>query len=344
MKVVLSGPGLIGLDHLKNINKNSRLDLVGIVAPNNNKHNLLAKQQNTIRFDSVQEACDVSKPDGVILCSPTHLHKQQAKEALSHTPYVFIEKPIFSDTVDLKDFACFDVSKVCIGHHRNSGSQLNQIGEITNAASIGEIVSISGHAVFKKPPDYFEKVPWRLKSDGGGVLSINLIHEIGIMRKIAGEIVEVSAFTRQVRLGSQVEDSAVINFLFQSNALGSFVISDAAVGDMSWEHNSGENPNFPHTEKSCYFVFGTDGMIEFPNPRKIYYESEKSWLLPTVSEEIIPEINDPLYCTIDNFVDVFENKAHPNVTFVDGVRNLRVIEAIRKSSQRGRKVTVIYDD
>ena len=113
---------------------------------------------------------------------------------------------------------------------------------------------------------------------------------------------------------------------------------------MSWEHNSGENPNFPHTKKSCYFVFGTDGMIEFPNPRKIYYEGQKSWLLPTVSEKVTTEIDDPLYHTIDNFVDVFKNKANPNVTFADGVKNLKVLEAIRKSVQLGHKVAIEYDD
>ena len=340
MRVILSGPGLVGLDHLKNIANHQDIELVGLVAPDQKKHDACAYKYQVPRFTSVEKACKSLAPDGVIISSPTKCHFEQFHEALLYTPYIMLEKPIFSENTEISSIQHFDLTKICVGHHRHSGSQLQAIRRFVNSGELGELVAISGHAVFKKPEDYFKAGPWRLKKGGGGVLDINMIHEIGVLRALGGEICEVSAFIQNKRPASEVEDTAVINFKFRSNLVGSFVVSDRAVGNMSWEHNSNENSFFPNTKRSSYFVYGTEGMLEFPNTKIIKYEGKPSWIQPTTETIVEVPIDTPLKKIMDNFYDVYRGLEPPNVSFIDGLNNLRVIEAVKQSAKTGCAIKV----
>src|SRR5207248_4833431 len=84
--------------------------------------------------------------------------------------------------------------KLLVGHHRIHSPILQKAVQIVRSGVLGSMVAVIGSAVFYKPRDYYEGAnAWR-REPGGGPILLNLIHEIGNLRAIVGEIVAVQAF------------------------------------------------------------------------------------------------------------------------------------------------------
>ena len=136
--------------------------------------------------------------------------------------------------------------------------------------------------------------------------------------------------------GFPVEDTVVINMAFQSGALGTFVLSDTAASPRSWEQTSRENPVYPtYPDEDCYNITGTHGSLAFPTMRLKSHPAPEapSWHVP-FAEEVIPVVRaDPLKRQLNNFLDVILGLAEPVVTAFDGMQNVKVAEAIRRSAE-----------
>ncbi len=175
--------------------------------------------------------------------------------------------------------------------------------------------------------------PWRAQPDGGPIL-INLIHEIGNLRALCGEIAAVQAMASQSIRGLPVEDTAAISLRFANGALGTFMLSDTAGSARSWEQTSQENADYPtYPDEDCYVVAGTEGSLAIPTMRLRTYpdKAERSWYRPFRDETIKLERTDPLQRQLENFCAVIRGEAKPVVTARDGLQNLRVIEAIKQA-------------
>ena len=170
-----------------------------------------------------------------------------------------------------------------------------------------------------------------------------MIHEIGNLRALCGEIVAVQAFSSNATRNFPVEDTVAISLRFASGALGTFMLSDTAASDRSWEHASGEDPRYDpaHTDvDDCYLVSGTMGSLAIPTMRLQRYPSEaaRSWHKPLPTSVIALEAVDPLGRQIAQFVEVIHGRAKPLIGARDGLQNLRVVEAIVEAAKTGRVV------
>jgi predicted dehydrogenase len=205
--------------------------------------------------------------------------------------------------------------------------------DIVRSGRLGRLVAIVGTALFCKPDSYFDSAPWR-RQPGGGPILINMIHEIGNLRALGGEIVEVQAFGSNAVRGFPVEDTAAVNLRFANGALGTFMLSDTAASARSWEQTSQEDKIYPaYPDEDCYVVAGTHGSMEIPTMRLRTYAdtAERSWHRPFESETLVIDRSDPLLEQLENFCAVIRGEAEPVVTARDGLQNLRVIAAIQRA-------------
>jgi predicted dehydrogenase len=235
-----------------------------------------------------------------------------------------------------------------VGHHRRHSAVLQAASKALRDGVCGRLVSLMGSAQFYKPRSYFESGLWR-KNKGGGPILINLIHEMDNLRFLCGEVVAVQAMASNAVRGFEVEDTAVITLRFVGGALGSFTLSDTAVSPRSWEHTSGENPDYPHQpEQDCYFITGTHGAMAVPTLQTWRYPSDgidaaddaRSWFKPFERAQLALNAVDPMATQLDHFCDVLERKATPLVTVEDALQSLRVVEAVRQSVELGAEVTL----
>jgi predicted dehydrogenase len=117
--------------------------------------------------------------------------------------------------------------------------------------------------------------------------------------------------------------------------LGNFMLSDTAACARSWEQTSRENPAYPtYHDEDCYVVAGTRGYLSIPTFRLKYHPEgiEPSWLEPFVEETLDVRRQDPLACQLEHFVQVIRGETTPLVSASDGLRNLKITEAIARSA------------
>jgi len=344
IRLVVVGPGLIGSKHIELILAHRECALVGIVAPDHAPHHDLAKKLAVPLRHELTEMISAAKVDGVIIASPNVFHAEQAEVCINAGLPVFVEKPITHALASGQHLVALAAERgvpVLVGHHRAHSPILSAARKVIQEGRLGRIVGVMGSALFYKPDEYFTAGPWR-KEIGGGPILINLIHEVGNFRSLCGEITGVQAIASSATRGFAVEDSVAISFQFESGALGTFLLSDAAASAKSWEQTSKENKSYPsYADEDCYLVSGTMGSLAIPTMRLKYYADpqSQSWWKPFNEERIAVEQADPLACQLDHFVRVIRNEVEPLVSARDGLRNLQITEAIAESA---RTQAIVY--
>ena len=345
IRILVVGPGLIGKIHIKLLSENKDTLLCGIVAPKNEINKKIASENSAPLYANITDALTLLKPDGVIISSPNEFHYEQAIKCIEAGVTVLIEKPITPDVqeaIDLVNKAEKNGAKVLIGHHRSHSPILAKACEVIKSGKLGRLVSVIGSAQFRKPEHYFLDGPWRTKLGGGPIL-INMIHEISNLRSLMGEISQVQAIGSSSVRNFEVEDTVAINFVFVNGALGTFMLSDVAATAKSWEQTSRENLSFPsYSDEDCYTISGTKGSLSIPTMRLKFYpkEVEPSWWIPYKEEKVEVILQDPLLRQIQHLVRVIKKEENPLVSAKDGLQNLKVTHAIKKSISTGRIIEV----
>ena len=339
VRIAVAGAGMIGRRHAAILRATPGCVLSAIVDPAPVD---FARTLAVPLFGSLDELLTVARPDGVVLATPNQLHVEQALACIAAGVPALVEKPL-ADTLagGIRLCEAAETARVpmLVGHHRRHGAVMAKAVEIVGQGALGRIVAVVGTALFYKAESegYFDEAPWR-REPGGGPILINMIHEIDNLRALCGEIVAVQAFTSNATRDFPVEDTAAIILRFASGALGTFMLSDTAASDRSWEHTSGEDPRYAKAhagDADCYVVAGTHGSLAIPTMRIARYPdpARRSWH-EALARSIAPlDVVDPLARQMAHFLDVVRGDAKPLVTARDGVQNLRVVAAIGEAAR-----------
>lgn len=345
VRIAVAGAGLIGLRHIEEIRNSRSAALASIVdvAP---KAADVAREAGVPLYGSLAELFARDKPDGMVLATPNHLHVEQGLACIAAGVPALIEKPVahtLAEGIRLCEAAEHAGAKVLVGHHRRHSPILHKAVEIVRSGVLGSLVGVIGSAAFYKPDgDGYYDGPnaWR-RRPGGGPILINMIHEIGNLRAMVGEISAVQAFASNAIRGFEVEDTVAISLRFDNGALGTFLLSDTAASPKSWEQTSQENKAYAtYPDEDAYTIIGSFGSLGVPTLRLRYYErrEDRSWFKPFVTRVAAVERADPLALQIEHFAAVIRGDEAPLVTCRDGLQNLRVTDAIAEAARTGAVV------
>ncbi|HZQ63488.1 MAG TPA: Gfo/Idh/MocA family oxidoreductase [Casimicrobiaceae bacterium] len=347
VRIAVAGAGMIGRRHIEEIRKSPSATLSAIVDVSAAASEL-ARDLHVPLYGSLAELLQRDRPDGIVLATPNALHVGQGLQCVAAGLPTLVEKPIahtYAEGVRLTEAAERAGVKLLVGHHRIHSPILHKATEIVRSGVLGNIVGVLGSAVFYKPDSegYFDGAnAWR-REPGGGPILLNMIHEIGNLRAMVGEIVAVQAFSSNATRGFAVEDTVAINLRFANGALGAFLLSDTAACPKSWEQTSQENKAYASYDEDAYTIMGTRGSLGVPTMRLAYYErdADRSWFKPFATRRHELERADPLANQIEQFVSVIRGGAQPLVSARDGLQNLRVTEAIVEAARSGCAVETL---
>ncbi len=325
----------MGVRHIEAIKHTNNVTLSAIVDSSDVARQIAVNEQVAF-YPSLQELFSKDKPDGVLLSTPTTLHLQQGLECIAAACPVLIEKPI---TVTAEDARVLVVAAeensvpVLVGHHRRHNPLIQKAKALLDEGAIGTIRSAQGICWLYKPDDYFEVAPWR-KRKGAGPISVNLVHDIDLMRYLMGDVVQVQATATQSMRGFENEDVAAAVLRFKSGAIATITVSDAVVSPWSWELTAGENPAYPKTAQSCLLIGGSDGSLSIPDLQVWTHAEPKSWWSPIAAQSFPHELSDPLVNQLNHFASVIKGHETPLVSGLEGMKSLQVVESIQSAAAK----------
>jgi predicted dehydrogenase len=345
LRIAVAGAGAIGRRHIELVLTNRNCTLAAIVDPASSAAEIAAKAGVPL-FASLTDLFARERLDGVILATPNNRHLEHGLACIAAGVPALIEKPI-ADSIEAGQQLCEAAErakvKLMVGHHRQHSPIMAKAVDIVRSGRLGRLVAVVVTEMFYKPDRYFDDGPWR-REPGGGPIMINLVHEIGNLRALCGEIAAVQAFASQAVRGFPVEDTAAISLRFASGALGTIMLSDTAAAQRSWEQTVREDASFAgYPDEDCCIIAGTHGSLAIPTMRLKTYANidERSWSKPFQNETVEVERADPLERQLKNFCAVVRGEAEPVVTARDGLQNLRVIDGIIQAVRSGVTVELV---
>jgi predicted dehydrogenase len=366
IKVAIIGAGLIGPRHAKSVIANPATELVALVDPMPTG-STTASELGTNYYSTVAELLNSSdRPDAAIVCTPNHTHVPVAKELLNGNVHVLLEKPI-SDTLEtgrsLLELAHAPKNthlKLLVGHHRRFNPYVRATKSILESGSLGRPIAINGLWTLYKPESYFAgNGSWRASSErGGGVIPINLVHDIDLMHHFFGPIVRVQAekiLPQRSAPPHDADEGAALTFRFASGVVGSFMVCDATPSPHNFETGTGENPMIARSTATAgdagdgsdfYRIFGSEASLSVPDLTRWSYDgsAEKSWSNPLKVEKIeLPDHAAPFDLQLAHFVEVIRGQAVPSCSGEEGLRALIVCEAVQRAMRTGQPVDIEVD-
>ena len=343
VRLGLIGMGLIGTPHMKTLKKVEECDLVAI-SDIEDKHRETAVRVGAKFYLNYEEMIEKEKLQGVIIATPNHLHVPMGITCARKGLHLFVEKPVapsVSEADRLIEAAKQNKVHILVGHQRRFNPLVEKAREIVRGGGIGKLVGITLTWALLKPPPYFEgPLAWR-REKGGGPILINLIHEIDNLRYICGEINEVFAAVSNKVRNFAVEDTASITFRFKNGALGTAFVCDCAPSLSAYEATTGENPLIYRDFGNCYYFYGTNASLLFPQMKKLFYTDplKLGWHYPITEEGVkVVQEDDPYVREFRHFSRVILGEEAPRTSGEDGKRTLEVTLAAQKSGETGQLI------
>ncbi|KAL4959605.1 Gfo/Idh/MocA family protein [Aspergillus stella-maris] len=383
-RIIIVGLGLIGPRHAQSVQSHPATELVAFIDPSPSAQ-AIGKEFGVPVYSSLDDLLSAStsegqggngggKPDAAVICTPNHTHIPLTLDLLKRgIKNILLEKPI-SDSIDttipllsaLRDPLNAD-ARILVGHHRRFNPYSLSLKSLLKSGELGSILGVSGLWTLLKPISYFKDIgEWRSQRGKGGVLGINLIHDVDLLQFLFGSIIRVyaeeSSPQRSQQSGNEnehtAEEGVALTLRFASGIVGTFLVNDTTPSPWTFEVGTGENPNVKGVlgesdgSRDCYRIFGTRGSVSFPDLTVFKYAStsgdehgcgkEAGWNIPLSATKLPVHGKEvkPFDTQWGHFVRVIEGKEEVNCSVEDGVRALRVVGAVRESMESGRAVTI----
>ncbi|QAY59906.1 Gfo/Idh/MocA family oxidoreductase [Microbacterium protaetiae] len=240
LSTVVVGCGAIGRTHVDAALRHPRLRLSGLVNRTAAPAEALAadvaarEESCPTAYTTLDEALE-SRPDLVVIATPSGLHVQQALAALRAGSHVLIEKPLDVDLArarSLADAVASTPGQVCsvVSQHRFDPAA-GVVSDAITAERFGRVTSAVASVPWWRPQSYYDAAHWRgtWALDGGGALMNQGVHTLDLLLWFLGRPVRVSAETALLAHdGIEVEDIAVATIRFASGALAVLHATTAA--------------------------------------------------------------------------------------------------------------------
>jgi len=334
IKIGIIGFGRMGITHYSIINTHPDVEIVSVADTSKMLLDVLKKYVENLKiYSDYQQLIDESKPDGIIVCTPPHLHYPIIKYAYEKGIHVFCEKPFTADYQQAKELSeLFQNSNLInqIGYANRERDVFNEMKKHLDQQLIGKIyhykAQMMSSAIIKPTKDN----SWRdKKENGGGVIYemashlIDMTHYFfGLPQKIAGSSV-AQVFSQNV------DDVVNSTFLYENGVTGTVYVN--------WSDPSYRKPSI------SFEILGDEGKIVgdfygykiFLNKENPTYNLRQGWTIFNLTDIYKPvpfyvrgnEFTAQLY----RFADLISGKEKENLCdFAEASKVHLVIEEMNK--------------
>jgi len=309
IKIAVIGAGFWGRNHIRVFSELPQADLVAVCDINRQRSEAIAERYNIKSYTDSRDLYRKEDFDAVSICVWSTELFQKAMEALNAGKHVFIEKPMASRSAEAErivETAKSEGLRLTVGFIERFNPAVKRLKESIEEGRIGQPVSATGKRVSK----------WPERIGDIGVVKDTAIHDIDLMRFIFEED-PITVYARAGRLRhKKFEDYVQVMLTFPDGK--------SAFLEANWLT--------PYKVRRL-IVTGSEAIIT------IDYISQEI-TIETSSQTLIPRYRweEPLKLELQHFVDSLLNNNDPLVTGMDGVKALKIAEAILESAEKNRLI------
>ena len=302
--------------------KSKKIKIVSCYSKSKKKRIDFSKKYKTHYHDSFKTILKDPQINAIILTTPHSLHAKHAIQALRHGKHVFVEKPMATKYLDAKKMyltAKKYKKTLSVGHNRRYSSVSDFINNLNRQKKIGKILHIDSNFSASGALNYKKKF-WRAnrkESPGGAIAGLG-IHMIDLMCFFGGQVKSVQSLVKKYAVKVNIDDTTSALFELNKNCTGNLTTIFAC----------------PYT--TTFNVFGTNMNIFSDidkNKIKIINKNGKIQKLNLVNK-------NTLFLELQEFADSCNKKKNYRVKSSEAAHNVKVMEAIVKSSKINKKVFI----
>ena len=249
LKVGLVGTGGISNAHLTAyLEHPDRVQLTAVCDLDESRAQEYAKKAGVeavyTDFDQMLREADI---DAVDNCTFHPQHAPLAVAAAEAGKHVIVEKPMARSVQECRDMiAAADKAGVTlmVAQHLRHSPEARAVKRFIDEGKLGDILAVRTHIIGRGGRAGLER--YADANQGGGILQVNSVHHIDLLRYYVGNVKRVTGVCKSVGPGmiNGAEDLVVANLEFKNGVLGDLFAS----------------PGESH-ERMSYMVFGSNGTI-----------------------------------------------------------------------------------
>lgn len=302
--------------------------LVAVCSRDLSKASDFARRHGVSRaYDSLDELLADVDVQVVYISTPNALHADQTCRCLEAGKHVLVDKPMSLDArtaADMVETARRTGRLLAVAHQQRFHPANVHLMRFLDEGRLGKINLIRVQIAMWYPP----QGTWRQDPSlaGGGVAMDLGPHALDLMLEVGGDIVRVDATLRNLQFPGPLEDFCHARLDFASGGIGLMDLSYCG------HHYGGRVEVFGGGGS-----FASDGSLQCAATYDTWYRRGDA------TEEACREVSttDCFQEAFEDFTDAVRHQGSPAVSMRDGLRVMKVIDAIYDSARSGRPMDVI---
>lgn len=331
MKIAFAGTGYINKVHARAA-QTAGLELAAVV--NHKKDSMVefGKAFNIERqYEKLEDLLKDGSVDALVVSTPNYLHAPQTIAALNAGVHVMVEKPMSMNAAEAEQM-CEAVKKsgatLMVAHCWRFDPDVLWLKE--QSKKLGKIIRTKGVGVHTHwgPSGWFTHKEFA----GGGAMADMGIHALDTARFLLGDPKPVSVYAK---IGTYYKD---------------FDVDDTGVIIVEWDNGSTSYIESgwwqPHADgpEAATQLYGTEGFgelfpthLELPNKREEKIDVVESGFEFPRKEHCPQSLYDD---QLKYFVECIEKKQTPVPGGLEGLVNMKIVDAAYESSRTGKVIEV----
>jgi UDP-N-acetyl-2-amino-2-deoxyglucuronate dehydrogenase len=336
-RIGIIGLGMASAPHAKSlIDLADRAEVVAAFSPTESRRRTFAETHGLPVCDDIEAIFGEPSIDAVKILTPPNTHLELVRRACASGKHVLLEKPL-ETSLDRAEAlaAAVEAAGVKLGvvlQHRFRPISV-ALAEIMREGRLGTMASASARLHNWRPQSYYDQPGRGTKArDGGGVLLTQAIHTLDLLISVAGLPTEAVGFAATSPVHRmETEDIAMGAIRFANGAIGSISATTSAY------------PGFA----DAIDIIGTKGMARLDGARLVvdYHDGTNASLDDGAAGGGAGA--DPMAfphqhhrAVLADFLDAIEGDRSPKVTAREALKAHRLIEALLRSAETGRREVV----
>jgi len=297
-----------------------------------------AQKMTATPYTNIQEMLDTENLDIVTVATPNGLHPEHIMQVADAGIHVVTEKPMaitLEDGIKINAYCKEKNVQLFVIHQNRLNDTIQEVWKACTSGRFGKIYMITSNVFWTRPQSYYDKDgDWHGTKDmDGGAFLTQASHYVDLMQWLAGDTAPTNVYANIKTLARDIEteDSGIVTFEWDNGVIGSMNMTVLT---------------YPKNYEGSCTILGEKGTVKIGG---VAMNAIEHWEF----EDQQPQdeaIRQASYETTsvygfghvryyENIINVFRGTCPPLIDGEGGLRSLKLLDAIYKSSNQNQPVT-----